>query len=142
MCQLPTDPKRRALMQRVRRSGTTAENRVAAFCREFGLSYRRNVGSLPGSPDLANKSRRWAIFVNGCFWHSHTGCAKATTPKRNSAFWSKKFRENRSRDARKIWELRALGYCVLLMWECEVTQGESVRRRISNLRKSCFIDSA
>lgn len=132
---LPTDPERRALMRRVRRTGTPAEDEVARACRELGLSYRRNVRSLPGSPDLANKSRRWAIFVNGCFWHAHTGCKKATIPKRNHDFWTSKFKANRRRDAKKIRELRALGYQILLVWECEAFEGD-IARRLSNLRKS------
>jgi DNA mismatch endonuclease (patch repair protein) len=128
-----TDPERRALMQRVRRSGTPAEERVAALCRKLSLAYRRNLRSLPGSPDLANKSRRWAIFVNGCFWHRHTGCAKATVPKRNRAFWIAKLEGNRRRDARKIRQLRAAGYRVLLLWECEVDDEAQVLRRLSYL---------
>lgn len=132
---LPIDPERRALMQRVRRSGTPAEDEVARACRELGLSYRRNVKSLPGSPDLANKTRRWAVFVNGCFWHAHTGCKKATIPKRNNEFWTSKFKANRRRDAKKLRELRALGYRVLLVWECQALEGD-IARRLSNLRKS------
>ncbi len=89
-------------MRRVRRTGTAAEDCVAAACRELGLSYRRNVRNLPGSPDLANKSKGWVIFVNGCFWHRHTGCKRATIPKRNHNFWKQKFAENRRRDARKM----------------------------------------
>lgn len=135
MPRVPTDPERRALMQRVRRSGTPVEDRVAAICREFGLAYRRNVKSLPGSPDLANKTRRWAIFVNGCFWHAHTGCKKATIPKRNGDFWTTKFATNRRRDAAKIKMLRAGGYRVVLIWECETTDLLLVKRRLSNLRE-------
>lgn len=138
MSHLPTDAKRRALMQRVRRSGTPAEDEVAKICRKHGLSYRRNVKTLPGSPDLANKSRRWAIFVNGCFWHGHTGCKRATVPKRNKRFWASKFETNRRRDAKKIRELRALGYRVILVWECEVF-GPDVGRRISDLREASIV---
>lgn len=136
MSRVPTDPERRALMQRVRRSGTPAEDRVAAICRELGLAYRRNVKSLPGSPDLANKTRRWAVFVNGCFWHAHTGCKKATVPKRNNAFWTTKFEANRRRDAAKIKKLRADGYRVVLIWECETSDALLVKRRLSNLREA------
>lgn len=135
MARLQTDPERRALMQRVRRSGTPAEDRVAAKCRELRLAYRRNVKSLPGSPDLANKTRHWAVFVNGCFWHAHTGCKKATVPKRNNAFWTTKFEANRRRDAAKIRKLRAAGYRVVLIWECETSNAPLVKRRLSNLRE-------
>ena len=136
MSRVDTDPDRRALMQRVRRSGTPAEDRVAALCRELGLSYRRNVSSLPGSPDLANKSKQWTVFVNGCFWHRHTGCKKATVPKRNGHFWIEKFAANRRRDASKIQQLRAMGYRVILVWECEVADRDRLKNRLSDLGKS------
>lgn len=133
MPRLQTDPVRRALMQRVRKACTPAEDEVAKVCRDLGLSYRRNVKSLPGSPDLANKTRHWTIFVNGCFWHAHTGCKKATVPKRNNDFWKSKFEANRRRDARKIRELRALGYRVILVWECETASRLSLAMRLSGL---------
>lgn len=135
MQRLPTDPERRALMQRVRRTGTPAEDEVAGVCRAIGLSYRRNVKSLPGSPDIANKTHRWAIFVNGCFWHAHTGCKNATVPKRNNDFWKSKFAANRRRDARKIKELRKLGYRALLVWECQAFDA-GLAERLSDLRKA------
>lgn len=117
-------------MQRVRRRGTPAEAAVAKLCREIGLHYRLNVKSLPGSPDLANKSKRWAIFVNGCFWHRHRNCRLATTPKRNREFWQRKFIKNRKRDAKKARELRKLGFLVAFVWQCEVVDREALRRRL------------
>jgi DNA mismatch endonuclease Vsr len=106
-------------MAAIRQKGTKIEEIVAVVLRENGVSYRKNVKSLPGSPDFANKSRRWAIFVNGCFWHHHTHCRKATIPKTNPEFWSDKFKTNRSRDARAVCRLRQSGYRVVLVWECE-----------------------
>jgi DNA mismatch endonuclease, patch repair protein len=133
VARLPTDPVRSALMKRVRRSGTSAELIVAKVCRALGIAYRRNVRSLPGSPDLANKSRRWAIFVNGCYWHHHTDCARATIPKRNHEFWVEKFRANRRRDAIKIRQLRADGFKVALIWECEVDDEPRLRIRLTQI---------
>lgn len=106
-------------MSRIRQRGTSAELRVGAALRSAGHRYRKNVKSLPGSPDFANRSKRWAIFVNGCYWHHHTGCARATVPKANRPFWEEKFRANRSRDARAIKTLRAMGFRVSVIWECE-----------------------
>jgi DNA mismatch endonuclease (patch repair protein) len=117
-------------MQRVRQRGTPAEKIVAGVCRDLGLRYRLNVKSLAGSPDLANKARRWAIFVHGCFWHQHPGCPKATMPKRNAVFWREKFAANRSRDAAKIEALRAAGFMVAIVWECETTDTRALRRRL------------
>ena len=75
------DPVTSARMAGIRQKGTKVERVVATVLRELALHYRKNVKQLPGSPDFANRSRRWAIFVNGCFWHHHTGCRKATVPK-------------------------------------------------------------
>jgi len=130
-----TDERRSALMRRVRQRNTAPEEALARMLRSVGLAYRRNVRTLPGSPDFANKRRGWAIFVNGCYWHHHTGCRRATTPKNNAAFWTQKFADNRRRDARKIVELRRRGIRVLVVWECELADGDRLRRRLSNLRE-------
>lgn len=125
---LVTDPQRSALMKRVRRSDTEPEQQVAAILREIGIRTRRNVKGLPGTPDFANKTRKVAIFVHGCFWHGHVGCRYATVPKRNAAFWAAKIAANRARDLRKARELRRLGYRVLTVWSC---RPERVRRLIA-----------
>jgi DNA mismatch endonuclease (patch repair protein) len=122
-------------MQRVRQHGTPAERRVAGICRKLGLRYRLNVKTLPGSPDLANKSQRWAIFVHGCFWHQHPGCPKATVPKRNAHFWREKFAANRKRDALKIEALQSAGFKVAVVWECETIDPLALRRRFQRWPK-------
>lgn len=129
------DPGRRRLMQRVRQKGTSAEVAVASCCRSQGLKYRLNVRSLPGSPDLANRSMKWAIFVNGCFWHQHRGCSRATVPKSNQKFWIEKFAANRARDASKVRLLKSEGFRVLVIWECQVGSPRT-SQRIANLRRS------
>jgi DNA mismatch endonuclease (patch repair protein) len=127
----PADPRRSALMSRVRQRGTEAELAVAAALRRLGISYRLNVMSLPGSPDFANKRMKWAIFVHGCFWHRHTGCKRATVPKTNEDFWRDKFLTNRVRDARAIRQLRRLGFRVSLIWECQTENPAQLVARLS-----------
>jgi DNA mismatch endonuclease (patch repair protein) len=117
---LPTDPVRSELMKRVRRSRSDIEESVGRLLRELGIAYRRNVRSLPGSPDFANKRRKWAIFVNGCFWHAHRNCRLGTQPSRNAEFWSSKFADNRKRDSQKIRALRSQGFKVLVIWQCQI----------------------
>lgn len=128
---MPADSARSELMRRVRQKGTSIELQAGVILRELGLSYRKNVKSLPGSPDFANKSHKWAIFVHGCFWHHHESCKRATIPKRNRRFWSEKFAANRARDAAKILCLRKLGFKVLTIWECELGKS-SLPRRVSD----------
>jgi DNA mismatch endonuclease (patch repair protein) len=123
---LATDPARSALMARVRQNGTRPELLVRVVLRRLRVAYRTGGNGLPGRPDLSNKARSWAIFVNGCFWHHHTACARATTPSRNHEYWVAKFVANRRRDATAIRRLRAMGYDVFLIWECRVEGAELV----------------
>jgi DNA mismatch endonuclease Vsr len=116
------DPATSARMAGIRQKETKIETAVAIILRDMGLRYRKNVKRLPGSPDFANQTARWAIFVNGCFWHHHAGCRKATVPKSNSSFWMQKFRDNRRRDARAIRALRHEGYLVITIWECQTNR--------------------
>ncbi|MDX1001532.1 DNA mismatch endonuclease Vsr [Sinorhizobium medicae] len=136
----PEDPRRSELMARVRQKDTATERKVAAILKGLGLFYRRNVRSLPGSPDLANKRKRWAIFVQGCFWHHHRGCRRATVPKTNTAFWLEKFRANRRRDALAVHALRQSGYRVVFVWECELDRSDALAKRLSKILETRRID--
>jgi DNA mismatch endonuclease Vsr len=71
----------------------------------------------------ANKTRQWAIFVHGCFWHSHPDCRLASAPKSNTGYWREKLARNRERDAENIAALRTRGFRVLVIWECDVRDG-------------------
>jgi DNA mismatch endonuclease, patch repair protein len=128
---IPQSAERSRLLGRVKQSRTRPEEIVAAILRRIGLSYRRNVRGLPGTPDFANRSRRFAIFVNGCFWHRHTGCRRATLPKNNRAFWLAKFTANRQRDAESIRALRRMGFRVLVIWECRAEVAEERLARVA-----------
>ncbi|MDY7229028.1 very short patch repair endonuclease [Hyalangium rubrum] len=106
-------------MKAVRQEGTRPELVVRRVLVARGIRYRLNVRSLPGSPDVANVRRRFAIFVHGCFWHRHPGCRHATFPRSNQEFWSKKFEDNVQRDRRKVQSLCELGFRVIVLWECQ-----------------------
>ncbi|MCC6778029.1 MAG: DNA mismatch endonuclease Vsr [Hyphomicrobiales bacterium] len=133
---MKTDPARSALMKRVRRIRTTPEELVSEVLRALGVRYRRAPRKLPGSPDFANQSRKWALFVNGCFWHHHARCKRATIPTRNRSFWTEKFADNRRRDAAKKAALEALGFRVLTVWECQTNDPASLARKLSSLHHS------
>lgn len=112
---------RSELMSRVRQSGTAPELAVRSALHKAGLRFRVNVRKLPGSPDLVLPRFDTVVFVHGCFWHRHSGCKLATTPASHSDYWQAKFDANVKRDRRKTLALRALGWRVLIVWQCEVT---------------------
>src|SRR5689334_3643426 len=117
-------------MRRVKQADTAPELAVRRVLKGMGVSYRTCVRSLPGSPDVVNRRSRWAIFVHGCFWHGHSGCGLFTVPKSNRRFWVDKVAANRKRDARKNRALRALGFRVVTVWQCETRDPERLARRL------------
>lgn len=91
--------------------------------------YRLHWKKAPGKPDIAFPGRKLAIFVNGCYWHRCPYC-QPSLPKTHTDFWQAKFQKNMERDARKVAELKAAGWQVITIWECQVKKelGASVKR--------------
>lgn len=129
-----TDAATSARLAGIRQHGTAAELAVRRVATALGLRYRVRNRDLPGSPDLANRSRHWAVFVHGCYWHAHLGCARATVPKRNRAFWEAKFAANRARDARSVAALANKGYHIVTLWECELDDPRRVAAALRPLK--------
>src|SRR5687767_14799980 len=81
------------MMRAVKQANTKPEQTVRQILHSLGARFRIANRDLPGSPDIANRSRRWAIFVNGCFWHGHYPCARlkvrrsSRVPVANQEFW-------------------------------------------------------
>lgn len=112
------DPLRRRIMRRVRGRDTGPELAVRRFLHRAGYRFRLHDRRLPGSPDLVLRRHRTVVFVHGCFWHRHPGCRRTTTPKTRRAFWQTKFAANVARDAAAVRALEALGWRVVVVWEC------------------------
>jgi DNA mismatch endonuclease (patch repair protein) len=127
--------KRSAIMSAVRSKNTTPEMLVRSAAYRLGLRFRLHVARLPGRPDLVFPKWKTVLFVNGCFWHRHPGCKKATTPKSNVRFWRRKFRENIRRDAKNYERLGSLGWRVVVLWQCELGRPGTLDRATSLLKK-------
>jgi len=115
-------------MKRVRREDTAPELAVRRFLHRAGLRYTLHGAHLPGRPDVVLPRRRTVVFVHGCFWHGHDCAHGSVQSKTNAAFWSRKIADNRARDARKADELRAAGWRVEVVWECQAGDGAFLRR--------------
>lgn len=107
---------RSEIMSRIR-SVSRLEDKARPMVRRLAKCRLRHQPDMFGRPDFGNKSRKVAVFVNGCFWHQPCPkrCAKA--PKTNKRFWSGKFRRNRERHREVVKELRRRDYKVLVLWE-------------------------
>ena len=108
------------IMSRIRGKDTKPEILVRKYLFARGLRFRKNDKRYPGCPDFLLPKYKTAVFVHGCFWHLHEGCKYAKMPKSNVEYWEEKLYRNRERDARNQAELKAMGWTVLTVWECEL----------------------
>ena len=92
-------------------------------------------GCSLGRPDIVFPSRKLAVFVNGCFFHQHPGCPHARMPKSRLDFWVPKLAGNVERDHRQWAELRALGWNVIVVWECETRRPERLAEVMAVIRE-------
>lgn len=114
---------------RFRLHGSVTENYLTRLKKQYpDVAFRGK--RLPGSPDIVFSAREKVINVNGCFWHSHTCKSGKVTPKANATFWEEKRLKTRRRDTRNSELLRAIGWLELTIWECELSDLESVAQRI------------
>lgn len=111
---------RSRMMSGIRGKNTAPEMLVRRFLHARGYRYRIHRKDLPGKPDLVLPRLKVCIFVHGCFWHRHSGCAYATTPKTRHEFWEEKFQKNVKRDSANIEALESAGWHVLIVWECSL----------------------
>ncbi len=113
-------PERRsALMSRIKGKDTKIELQVRRALHAQGFRYRLGGAGLPGRPDIVLPKYRTVVFVHGCFWHRHD-CHLFRMPKTRQEFWKAKIDANQARDARNDEQLRAVGWNVESIWECEL----------------------
>lgn len=120
-------------MSRIKGKDTSPELIVRSVLHSMGYRFRLHVKTLPGRPDVVLPKWRMVIFVHGCFWHRHDGCKYAYTPKSRLDFWLKKFDENVKRDATQRVKLRAAGWKVRIVWECQTADREALRKRLARM---------
>lgn len=123
------DPQTRSrMMSGIRGKNTQPEMLVRRLLHAMGYRYRLHARELPGKPDIVFRRRRIAIFVHGCFWHRHPdpACRLARMPKSRVDFWQPKLEGNRARDEANVAALEAMGWKVLLVWECQLRDREQL----------------
>src|SRR6185312_3210938 len=126
-----TVEQRSERMGRVKGRDTKPEMTVRKIVHALGYRYRLHRRDLPGRPDLVLSRHRAVIFVHGCFWHRHRPpCALARLPKSRLSFWMPKLEANRMRDETTSEALARLGWRVLVVWECELSDRERVTDKL------------
>lgn len=126
------DRRRRSeIMSRIGPRDTVPELAVRRLAHRMRFRFRLHCKDLPGRPDLVFPRYTLAVFVHGCFWHRHKGCANCTMPKTRPEFWRRKFQGNVERDRRSYERLTNLGWRTVIIWECETEDPERLRHALT-----------
>lgn len=112
--------RRSFIMSRVRSRDTKPEKIVRSILFSQGFRFRLCQKNLPGKPDIVLKKYKTVIFIHGCFWHGHENCKKSGLPQSNADFWKNKIERNKQRFNEVAGQLRAQGWKVVVIWECEI----------------------
>lgn len=120
MTDTMTPEQRHRCMAAIKGKDTKPEMIVRKYLFSRGLRFRIQARKLPGRPDIVLPKYKTVIFVDGCFWHGHEGCRYYRLPKSNVEFWREKIERNVARDARNEAELKAMGWRVIRVWECDI----------------------
>ena len=121
-------------MSKAKRRDTAPEMLLRRELHRRGRRFRV-VMKVPGNNrrtiDIAFPRQKFAVFVDGCFWH---GCPDhGTSPNANSAWWQQKLEANAARDRDTDRLLHESGWTVLRIWE-HVSAGEAADRVEALLR--------
>lgn len=119
-----TRKKRSAVMAAIRAKNTKPEVVVRRMLHLMGCRFRLHSAALPGRPDIVIPKIQTVVQVKGCFWHGHS-CLKGRIPVGNRAYWGPKIAGNRQRDRRNERKLRAIGWTVHTIWECDIRQSSA-----------------
>lgn len=117
-------------MSRIRSKDTVPEIRLRQLLHRRGYRFRLNRKDLPGKPDIVFCARKKVIFVHGCFWHQHNGCDECRVPDSRREYWEAKLTRNKERDADTLKSLKALGWDIEVVWECELKDHVLLMARI------------
>jgi len=130
-----TKERRSWNMSLIKAKNTKPEKTVRSVLHSMGYRFRIHKKNYPGHPDIVLPKYNTIIFVHGCFWHQHKGCKYATFPKTNQEFWEKKLKSTVERDKKNILKLKAAGFNVLVIWECQVINRSNKKIKYESLRK-------
>ena len=109
---------RSRVMTSIRSRNTGPELLIRRKLWASGKRYRIHDRSVLGIPDISNKRKKVAVFIDGCFWHGCSSCYKE--PTSNVKYWKEKIIRNRERRRQVLKDLREYDWTILEFWEHEV----------------------
>ena len=136
MADTHTKENRSYNMSRIRAVNNKPEEKVRKYLFSCGFRYRKNDRRLPGCPDIVLPKYKTVIFINGCFWHKHD-CPRFVWPSTNQYYRIPKIQRNAERDYSNTLQLKAAGWNVITVWECELKKdvfSDTMRKLIEQIK--------
>lgn len=122
--------KRSEIMSRIRSKNTKPELFVRSLLHKMGFRFRLHSKKLPGNPDICLPKYKTVIFVHGCYWHRHVCHKGRSKPLSNVGTWKLKFNRTVKRDKKNKKALENLGWRVITVWQCELSDQDKIRRML------------
>jgi DNA mismatch endonuclease (patch repair protein) len=113
------------MMARVRNKDSRAELELRRALHARGIRFRLHAADVLGRPDIVIRKYRFAIFVDGDFWHGNAWRLRglpnleAQFPNRTE-WWTTKIRRTMARDREVSEALASDGWRVVRLWENEI----------------------
>lgn len=119
-----TPEQRHRNMKNIKSKDTKIEIMLRKALWHKGYRYRKNIKSLPGSPDIVLTKYKIAIFCDSEFFHGKDWeILKPRLEKsNNSEFWIGKISRNRERDDEVNKQLLFGGWTVIRFWGADITK--------------------
>ena len=130
MVDVHTGEQRSRNMSSIRGKDTKPEICVRRLLHSMGFRFRLHCRKLPGKPDIVLARHKAVILVHGCFWHCHECRFGTVKPATNAEFWIAKRLSNVARDLRNEIALKAQGWRVMVVWECETGAKDPLKKRL------------
>lgn len=111
-------------MSKIHSKDTSIEIQLRKALWHKGYRYRKNLRSLPGSPDIVLTKYKIAIFCDSEFFHGKDWeILKLRLQKGNNPdYWINKIEKNKIRDYENDRKLLFLGYTVLHFWGHDIAR--------------------
>ena len=115
-----TTEQRSQHMSKIRGKNTKPELTFRKALHAKGVRYRTFSKKIPGKPDLSSAKKKFAIFIDGEFWHGYNWDVQKDKIKSNREYWLPKIERNMQRDRQVNARLQELGIKTFRFWSKDI----------------------
>jgi len=120
-------------MSLIKSKNTVLEKEFFKELKKSGVSFKKHVKRLTGTPDAVIEKNKLVIFVDSDFWHGWR--LKKWIKRLPNEYWINKIRSNVKRDICNRKKLRKDGWTVVGIWEHQFTKNH--KKTINKILSLC-----